>query len=131
MAKTDFQSVDQYLATQPEAAQAVLGEVRRIIRRTLPEAAEVISYQIPAYKLPGGTALFFAGWKEHYSLYPASDQLIAALGDELAPHRVSKGTLRFPLAEPVPASLIERIAKLRAEEVAEHARAKAASKKKR
>ena len=61
--------------------------------------------------------LFFAGWKEHYSLYPAGSRL-AALKKELAPYKVSKGTIRFPLSEPVPVKLIERIAKLRAKEVA-------------
>ena len=62
--------------------------------------------------------LFFAGWKEHYSLYPASVPLVAALKDDLAPYKVSKGTIRFPLSQPVPVKLIERIAKFRAKEVA-------------
>jgi len=68
VAKTDFTSVDQYLATQPEAARAVLTQVRGIIRKAVPGAAEVISYQIPAYKLPGGVVIYFAGWKQHYSI---------------------------------------------------------------
>ena len=72
MAKTDFKSVDEYIASQPEAAQGVLQRVRSTIRKALPEAEEVISYQIPAYKLHGGPVLYFAGWKQHYSLYPAT-----------------------------------------------------------
>ena len=123
MARTDFQSVDEYLAAQPEAAQATLRRVRAAIRKALPDAEERISYQIPAYKLHGGTVLYFAGWKEHFSLYPASAALVAAFGDELAPFVVSKGTIRFPLSRPVPVTLVERIAKFRGEEARAHPRA--------
>jgi len=125
MAKTDFQSVDEYLAAQPPPVRAVLERVRGAIRRALPEAEEAISYQIPAYKVDGGVALYFAGWKEHVSLYPVSAQMIAAFGDELAPYLASKGTLRFPLSSPVPLRLIGRIAKLRAAETVERKRGKA------
>src|SRR5256885_12191708 len=110
MAKTDFKSVDDYIATQPEAAQAILERVRSAIRHAVPGAEEVISYQIPAYKLHGGTMLFFAGWKRHYSLYPAGDDLVEAFHDDLAPYQARKGTIRFPLSQPVPAQLTERIA---------------------
>ena len=89
----------------------------------------MIAYQIPAYKLPGGTVLFFAGSKQYYSLYPATAPLIAAFKEDLAGYEVSKGTIRFPLSEPVPAKLIERIAKFRAKEIAEIAAAKTAAKK--
>jgi len=131
MAKTDFKSVDEYIRTHPKNVQAILQRVRRIIRKAVPRAEEVISYQIPAYKLPGGTVLFFAGWKEHYSLYPAGDRLVAAFRKELAPYELSKGTIRFPLSQPVPAKLIERIARFRAKETAERAKAKPAAPKKR
>jgi uncharacterized protein YdhG (YjbR/CyaY superfamily) len=134
MAKTSFRSVEEYIASQPEAAQAVLKRVRSIIRKALPRAEEVISYQIPAYKMPWGTVIFFAGWKQHYSLYPASEALVAAFKKELAPYALSKGTIRLPLHERVPATLIERIAKFRAKEVAERrppAKAKAKSRVRR
>jgi uncharacterized protein YdhG (YjbR/CyaY superfamily) len=130
MAKTDFKSVDEYIATQPKDVQPTLRRVRGIIRKAVPGAAEVISYQIPAYKLPGGAVLYFAGWKEHYSLYPATAPLVAALAKALAPYEVRKGTIRFPLSEPVPATLIERIARFRAKETAERAKAKPAKSKK-
>ena len=117
MAKTDFKSVDEYLASLPEATQAVLRQVRATIRSALPGAAEVISYQIPAYKLGGKAVIYFAGWKHHWSLYPVTGKLQAALGEEIAGCEVSKGTIKFPLSEPVPVSLVEKIAKLRAEEV--------------
>ena len=131
MATTDFKSVDEYIATHPEDVQAILERVRRTIRKALPGAEEVISYQIPAYKLHGGSVLYFAGWKQHYSLYPATVHLVAAFKDELAPYKVNKGTIRFPLSQPVPAKLIERIAKFLAKEAAERARARLAGSKKR
>ncbi|MEZ0281608.1 iron chaperone [Methyloceanibacter sp.] len=131
MAKTNFRSVDDYIASQPEATQTVLKRVRSIIRKALPAAEEVISYQIPAYKLRGQAVVYFAGWKQHYSLYPASAALVKAFKTELAPYELSKGTIRFPLGETVPAKLIEGIAKFRAKEVAEGAGAKARAAKKR
>ena len=117
MAKTAFTSVDQYIAAQPEEAQAVLQRVRGIIRKAVPGAEEVISYQIPAYRLNGGRVIWFAGWKKHFSLYPATRRLVAEFKKELASYEVGKGTIRFPLSQPVPVKLIERIAKFRAREV--------------
>jgi uncharacterized protein YdhG (YjbR/CyaY superfamily) len=122
MAKTDFRSVDEYIATHPEDVQAILQRVRSTIRKALPGAEEVISYQIPTYKLHGGTVIYFAGWKQHYSLYPATDRLVEAFRDDLAPYKVNKGTIRLPLSQPVPVKLIERIAKFRAKEAAERDR---------
>ena len=131
MAKTDFKSVDEYIATHPEDVQAILQRVRSTIRKALPDAEEVISYQIPAYKLRGGPVLYFAGWKRHYSLYPATARVVAVFKDDLAPYEVHRGTIRFPLSQPVPGRLIERIAKARAKEAAGHAKAKRAGPKKR
>jgi uncharacterized protein YdhG (YjbR/CyaY superfamily) len=127
MAKTDFKSVDEYIASQPETVQGILKRVRSTIRKAVPGAEEVISYKIPMYKVDGAPVLYFAGWKQHYSLYPASERLIAAFKDELAPYEVNKGTIRFPLSEPVPVKLIERVAKFRAKEVAERKKAKVAA----
>ncbi|HEV2036038.1 MAG TPA: DUF1801 domain-containing protein [Candidatus Dormibacteraeota bacterium] len=126
MAKTDFKSVDDYIATFPEDVQAILQRVRRTILKAVPGAEELISYQIPAYKLRGARVIYFAGWKEHYSLYPGTDQLVKALKDDLAPYKVSKGTIRFLLSEPVPVKLIERIAKLRVKEAVNSAKARPA-----
>ena len=129
MAKTDFRSVDEYLATQPPAVRAVLERVRGAIRKALPAAEECISYQIPTFKLAGGAAIYFAGWKEHVSLYPVTAEMIRTFGDELAPYVASKGTLRFPLSAPIPLRLIARIAKLRgAETVARKGAKKAVAK---
>jgi len=131
MAKAAFKSVDEYVATHPEDVQAILRRVRGAIRKALPGAEEVISYQIPTYKLHGHYVVYFAGWKEHYSLYPATGRLVAALRDDLAPYEVNKGTIRFPLGQPVPVKLIARIAKFLAKEAAERARAKRTGAKKR
>ena len=124
MAKAGFQSVDEYIAAQPKAVQDILGRVRSTIREAVPGAGEVISYNIPTYKLRGGPVLYFAGWKQHYSLYPATARIVAAFKDELARYEIRKGTIRFPLSRPVPVKLIGRIAKFRAKEVTEREKAK-------
>ena len=129
MATTNFKSVSEYLASQREAVQGTLERVRNALRKALPGADEVISYQIPTYKLGGRPVIYFAGWKKHYSLYPATAQLVEAFGDELAAYEVSKGTIRFPFDSPVPVKLIEGIAKFRAKEVTEREKAKAASRR--
>jgi uncharacterized protein YdhG (YjbR/CyaY superfamily) len=118
MAKTGFKSVDEYVASQPEAVQCILVRVRSAIRNALPSATEGIAYNMPSYSLLGTNVLHFAAWKQHYSLYPASGLLVAAFKDELAPYEVDKSTIRFPLTNDVPVSLIERIATYRANEVA-------------
>jgi uncharacterized protein YdhG (YjbR/CyaY superfamily) len=130
-AKTDVKAVDKYIASHPGAVQRVLKRVRSTIRKALPGASEMISYGIPAFKLRGRPVLYFAGWSQHYSLYPSSAHLVAAFKNELAPYEVSKGTIRFPLSEPVPVNLIEGIAKFRAKEVAEGEKKKRAAPKKR
>ena len=120
MAKTHFTTVDEYIASHPDDVQAILQRVRSAIRSAVPAATEVISYQIAAYQLPGGTVIYFGGWKHHYSLYPAGEDLVEAFEHDLAPYEVRKGTIRFPLSEPVPTALIERIARFRAKQVAGH-----------
>ena len=120
----NLKSVDEYIASQPEAIQGMLRRVRSAIRKALPAAEEVISYRIPAYKLHGGIVLYFAGWKQHFSLYPAGNRLLRAFEAHLASYELSKGTIRFPLSEPVSTKLIERIAKFRAKEAAKRGKLK-------
>jgi uncharacterized protein YdhG (YjbR/CyaY superfamily) len=109
--------VDEYIDKQPAATQRALKRVRSTIRQAIPDAEEVISYRIPAYKLRGGIAIFFAGWRGHYSIYPGTGRLVPVFKEALKPYEIRKGTIRFSLAQPVPAKLIERIAKYRAKEV--------------
>jgi uncharacterized protein YdhG (YjbR/CyaY superfamily) len=117
MATKQLGSVDEYLAAQPPAARAVLAAMRAAIRKALPKAEESISYHMPTYKLAGAPVVYFAGWKTHVAMYPATAGIVAAFAKELAPFEVQKGTIRFPLAA-VPLALVGRIAKLRAAEVA-------------
>ena len=92
--------------------------MRKAIRAAVPDAEERICYQIPAYKLPIGFVLNFAGWKQHFSIYPAPPHLVEAFKDELAPFEVNnKGTIRFPLSGPVPGESIGRIANFRVREL--------------
>ena len=125
MAKADCKSVDEFIASQPDAIRHILGQVRNAIRKAVPEAGEVISYNIPTYKLQGEPVLYFAGWKQHFSLYPVSANLLAALRHDITSYVVNKSTMRFPLSQPVPVKLIGRIAKFRAKEVAARLQKKA------
>src|SRR5450631_3044537 len=112
------QSVDEYIAVQPEAMRPKLEQVRAAIRKAVPDAVEGIGYRMPGYKLHGKPMLYFAGFKEHYSLFAASGTFFAALEHELRGYELRKGTVHFPLTKPVPVTLISRIAKLRAAGIA-------------
>jgi uncharacterized protein YdhG (YjbR/CyaY superfamily) len=131
MARTEIASVDEYIASHPEAVQRVLKRVRSVIRKAVPGAEETISYKIPTYKLHGRALIYFAAWSQHYSLYSSTDRIVAAFKEQLAAYEVSKGTIRLPFSEAVPVKLIEGIAKLRAKEVAEREKAKRVAPKKR
>jgi uncharacterized protein YdhG (YjbR/CyaY superfamily) len=110
-----FTSVDEYIAAQPAAAQSALRGVRAAIREALPQAQEVIAYNMPAYKLGKASVLHFAASKDHYALYVATEPIVEAFEDELRNYKVGKGTIRFSYGDPVPVSLIQRIARFRAE----------------
>lgn len=125
-------TVDEYIAEFPRPVQAALRKVRRAIRKGIPGAEEAISYRIPAFKVNGRVAIYFAGWKAHYSIYPSTAKLVAAFRKELAPYEVNdKGTIRFPLGAPVPLTLIEALARFRAKEAAEGLRRTPSASKKR
>lgn len=111
-------SVDEYIAAQPAAIRPKLEQVRAAIRRAVPEAEEGIGYRIARYKFHGKPMLYFAAFKDHYSLFAASSTFFATLEEELKGYELRKGTIRFPLAKPVPVKLISRIAKLRAAGIA-------------
>ena len=115
MAKTDFKTVDEYIATFPDAVQHVLQTVRRTIRTAVPDAEEVISYQIPAYKLDGWV-FYLSAYAKHFSLScPPPFTVFEVFKQELAPYQKSKSTVRFPLDQPVPVKLISNMAKYRAD----------------
>ena len=101
MAKTNFQSIDEYIAACPPDSQAYLQEIRKLIRRLVPDAKERISYQIAAFERNGKNIIHFAGWKKHVSLYPVPAGS-EAFERQIAKYAGGKGTLKFPLDEPLP-----------------------------
>src|SRR5687767_6213832 len=104
-------TVDEYMAGFPAEKRAVLEKLRSTIRATIPKATEVISYSIPAYKLDGETVIFFAGWKNHCSLYPVSAEMLDE--DARARYETSKGTIRFPDDQPIPTTLVKKLVRAR------------------
>lgn len=113
MAKTNFQSIDEYIAACPEETHERLQAIREAIKKLAPDAKERISYQIAAFELNGKNIIHFAGWKKHISLYPVpAGAKREAFVRQIAKYVDGKGTLKFPLDEPLPLKLIERVVKL-------------------
>ena len=108
-------SIDAYIAGFPAATQAVLEELRAVIRAAAPDATETISYAIPTYDLGGRHLVHFAGYAKHVGFYPVPSG-IEAFKEELAPYRKGKGSAQFPLGRPLPADLVRRIVEFRVEE---------------
>jgi uncharacterized protein YdhG (YjbR/CyaY superfamily) len=107
-------TVDDYMATLPDERRAALEELRQTIKAAAPEATEVIAYKMPAFRSHGGQFLVsYDAYKNHYSLFPASDAVVEALGEELTPYLAGKGTIRFPASRPIPADLVTKIMKVR------------------
>jgi len=111
MTKTNFQSIDEYIATFPEETQKVLEKIRATIKAAAPDAKEKISYQIPAFELSGRNLIYFAGWKKHVSIYPVPPG-DASFEKEIAGYMDGKGTLKFSLSQPIPLKLIGKVTKL-------------------
>lgn len=106
------------MAGLPESPRAVLEEMRRTIRAAAPEAAETISYGIPTLKDRGRMLVSYAAFKNHCSIFPATDPMREAIGAEIEPYLSGRGTIRFPLDEPVPHPLVARIVQMRLAELA-------------
>jgi uncharacterized protein YdhG (YjbR/CyaY superfamily) len=119
--------IDRYIAQFPADVQAILEKVRATIRHAAPEAKETISYLMPAFKLHG-VLVYFAAWKHHIGLYPpvSGDK---TLEKAVARYAGPKGNLQFPLDEPIPYDLIERIVKLRVKQDSVKAAAKSKNQK--
>jgi uncharacterized protein YdhG (YjbR/CyaY superfamily) len=119
--------IDGYISQFPANVQAILEKVRETISQAAPDAKEVISYQMPAFK-QHGILVYFAGWTKHIGLYPpiSGDK---ALEKAVARYAGPKGNLQFPLDEPIPYDLIERIVKLRVKQDLAKAAAKRKKKK--
>lgn len=112
--KPGFTSIDEYIATFPAATQKILQAVRETIHAAAPEATEKISYQMPTFFL-NGNLVHFAAFKNHIGFYPAP-RGIEAFKDELAAYAGAKGSVQFPIDQPMPLELISRIVQFRAAE---------------
>jgi len=113
--KARFKSMDEYIATFPDETQKILKELRATIKAAAPNAEEKISYNIPTFALNGKYLIYFAGWKNHVSLYPIPTGT-EAFNKEISKYAEGKGTLKFPLDKPLPLKLITKIVKLRVSE---------------
>jgi len=119
-------TIDEYIAGYAPEVQEILEKIRKTVREIAPEAEEVISYRMPAFKLKG-ILVYFAAFKNHIGLYPpisGDDELLKAV----ASYAGEKGNLRFPLDQPIPYDLIERIVRLRARQNREKASKKTRKK---
>ena len=104
-------TVDEYVAALPAETQLVLQDLRARIRRVVPDAEESISYDMLAFRRDGTSFAYVAAWKKHISVYPVPDSN-DALNQRIAPYRAGKGTLQFPLTQPIPYELIEEVIEL-------------------
>jgi uncharacterized protein YdhG (YjbR/CyaY superfamily) len=101
--------VDAYIAALPDERRGPMSQLRETIRAAAPGAEEVITYKMPGLKLGNRFLVSYDAYKRHYSLFPSTDPMIAALGDELAPYLKGRGTISFPANQPRPLDLIRRI----------------------
>ncbi len=106
--------VDEYIAMQPGEVRGTLEKLRQVIMKAAPQADEVISYMMPAYKFHG-VLVYFGAYKSHIGFYPTG-RGINAFQKELSAYEGSKGTVRFPIDKPLPLGLISKIVKFRVNE---------------
>jgi len=117
-------TVDEYLKALPVNVQITLGQVRKAIKAACPEAEEIISYQIPAYKYKGHIIIYFAAFKNHCSIYAMGYSLIEEFKNLLKNYDISGTTIHFPLDKPLPASLVRKLVKARIKQNEERKRIK-------
>jgi uncharacterized protein YdhG (YjbR/CyaY superfamily) len=109
--RTAPRNIDEYISAFSPDIQAILQQVRQVVRSAAPDAEEAINYQIPAFKL-NGVLVYFAAFKKHIGFYPPV-RGDARLVKAASPYAGEKGNLKFPLDQPIPFKLIERITKFR------------------
>jgi uncharacterized protein YdhG (YjbR/CyaY superfamily) len=110
--RNPFTNVDDYIKSFPDDVQKTLQQIRKTIKKAAPDAIEGFSYMMPAYKLNGKPLVYFAGYKNHIGLY-ATPSGHLAFAQELSKYKQGKGSVQFPLNEPVPLDLIKQIVKFR------------------
>jgi uncharacterized protein YdhG (YjbR/CyaY superfamily) len=119
MKPNGFKSIDEYIATFPLDIQTLLQQLRAVIHEAAPEAEETISYQMPAFR-QNGVLVYFAAFKNHIGFFPTAAG-IEAFKDKLSGYKTSKGTIQFPLDQPLPLDLIKEIVRARVKENKEKA----------
>jgi uncharacterized protein YdhG (YjbR/CyaY superfamily) len=115
-------TIDEYIAGFPPSVQDILQKIKATIREAAPEAQEKISYQMPTFTL-NGNLVHFAAFKNHIGFYPIPSG-IEAFKEDLSPYKQGKGSVQFPLDQPIPYDLIARITAFRVQENQEKAKAK-------
>ncbi|MDD1775791.1 MAG: DUF1801 domain-containing protein [Candidatus Methanomethylicus sp.] len=115
-------TIDEYIAGFPSNIQVLLNELKETIQKAAPDAVETISYQMPAFRL-NGILVYFAAFKDHIGFFPTSSG-VSRFKDELSCYKLSKGTIRFPLSDPLPKDLVTRIVQFRVQENLEKSRSK-------
>jgi uncharacterized protein YdhG (YjbR/CyaY superfamily) len=114
MAKTDFKTIDEYHQTFPGEVRERLQTIRELVHKIAPEAEEVISYQIPAFKIGKKFLIYYAAFAKHLTISnPWSDALLAEFAEELKGYKVSKSVIQLPLDNPLPLDFLERILRFR------------------
>jgi len=119
--KKQFKTIDAYIKTFPKDVQHILEEMRQTIRKAAPQAVETISYQMPTFKLEGKGLVYFAAFKNHIGFYPIPSG-IEAFEEELSRYKQGKGSVQFPINQPVPFDLVRRIVRFRVKEALEKTR---------
>lgn len=107
------QEVDEYLQSVEEPKRSTLAALRRSILEELPDAEQVISYRVPAFRVRGETVAGFAAFKDHLSYLPFSGSVLAKLDDELKDYTMTKSALHFPVDRPLPKGLVKRLIAVR------------------
>lgn len=130
MAKTNFTSIDEYLAACPEQSQSYVQKIRETIQSVAPKAKEKISYQIACFELNGRNLVHFAGWKGHVSMYPIPSGT-KEFTEEISKYADGKGTIKFMLDKPLPLKLIRQVVKYRVIDNLENEKLEAKKKEKK
>lgn len=115
MTNKQFKTIDEYIKTFPEDVQGILEKMRQTIKKAAPKAVEAISYQIPTFKLNGKNLVHFAAFKNHIGFYPTSSG-IEAFKEELSLYKGAKGSVQFPIKEPIPYDLVKKMVIFRVKE---------------
>ena len=113
------EEVDNYLTSLDEPGRSTLAELRRTILGVVPDAEQGMSYGMPVFRVRGQAIAGFGAFARHLSYFPHSGSMLSRLADDVAPYRTSKGALQFPVDNPLPAALVERLVAARLDELTE------------